>query len=251
MPALTYKVVSATYQGKTYADSVLQIDDSSMEVELKSWTGRRKKVQTTVVSLRLEPTVGVLVDGAALRVLDLTVTLESPERAGEVAEVLRRPGKKLEAVRRLSEVEALVREFLDSRDEALTFLSKMKTDPRATLLESKSMWTSDVGKEPLEEIRSKYSERVSESLGKMMSSLSAAEVKLGPKLVERIYALSYTIGAVQDALFEGKPSLEEELVALQEVGVAATAEDLRLENPTKTLLERAHPVLVSIATAAA
>ena len=60
--------------------------------------------------------------------------------------------------------------------------------------------------------------------------------------------LAYTIGAIQNALFEGDLKQDRALAALQELGIAATAKDLCAEKPTERLMLRAHPVLASLVT---
>ena len=189
-PSRAYKLVSVTYREQEYPDSILLIDESRSEIELRQRTGRRKKGQAAITKLHLEPTVEVLVDGPVLRLSGLAFSFESPARAGEVAEILRRPGREREAARSLSETEAAVTELLVSREQAVTFLSRLNVNPREALLGAESMWAVDDTNEPIDAVYANYSARLAEALEKMASSLAGAQTKLGPVLTERLYALA-------------------------------------------------------------
>lgn len=245
-PKLTYKLISASFRDKTYADSVLLIDQANGEMELRQWTGRKKKEQTTIARFRIEPTAEVLVDGSLLRIAELSVTLESPSRAGEMADLLRMPARQRDSAKALSDAESAVSEFMSAREEALVFLAKVRFNPREALASAAQMWPADDAREPLEAVHSSYSASLGVSLEKMNSALDGAETKLGRGLVERLYALAYTTGAVQNALFESDSDLAEEIAALQELGVDTTAQDLRMGSPSERIMHRAHPVLVSL-----
>jgi len=244
----TYKLVSATYREKTYADTLLIVDVARNEIELRQLTGRRKKAQTAIVRLRFEPTSDVLADGPLLRVSGLSMTLESPAKAGEVADILRGPARQKEAMQSLSEAEAAITEFVVSREHAMTFFSRMKVDPRGALLGEESLWAADDKNGPLDAIHATYSARLAVSFEKMASPLAGADKKLGPAVMGRVYALTYTLCAIQDALFDGDFKQDEELSALNELGLAATPQDLRAEKPTERLLLRALPILEGLAS---
>jgi hypothetical protein len=179
------------------------------------------------------------------------VRLESPSEAAELAKRLRRPSREREVARLLAEAEKTLLECAETREEAMAFLSRMKTNPREALIGAESLWAPDDTKEPLEAVYSNYSARLAVSLAKMTSSFGDSEKKLGPGVVDRLYALAYTMGAVQDALFEGDSDMVEELSALREMGVVTTAQDLRKGTPLEQLIQRAHPVLLGFATARA
>ena len=200
-----------------------------------------------IAKFSLEPNADVLVDGALLKVSELSVTLESPGAAGEVADLLRRPARELEAVRLVSEAEASVSRFLEASEEALSLLSRIKADPRGALFAVDSTSTA-TDTEPLDAVYSTHSARLAESLERMKSSLAGGEKSLGSAATERLYAVAYTVGAVQNALFEGDSDLVQELAALQELGIATTAQELRMERATARLMLRAHPALVALAT---
>jgi len=244
-------VLSASLRDKTYSETVMLIDEARLEVELKQWVGRRKKVQSTITRFAVDPMAGVLVDGALLRFSELAVTLESPSKAAEVAELLRRPAREREAARLLSEAEKALLECMGTREEAMAFLSKMKAIPREALIGAESLWATGDTKEPLDAVYSSYSARLAVSLEKMTSSFWEYEKELGPAVLDRLYALAYTMGAVQDAVFEGDSDMVEELSALREMGVVTTAQEMRTGTSFEQLVQRAHPVLVGLATARA
>jgi hypothetical protein len=246
-PSRAYRLVSATFQNREYPEGILRVNEAGSEIELRQWTGKKKRAEAVIARFNLEPNVEVLVDGALLRVSGLSVTLESPGAADEVAELLRRPAKELEAARLVSEAETSVSRLLEAREEALNALSRIKADPRNALFVVDSTSTAQPA-EPLDSVYSTYSARLGESLESMKSSIAGAETGLGSSATERLYAVAYTIGAVQNALFEGDSDLVQELAALQELGIVATEQDLRVERPTARLMLQAHPVLVALAT---
>jgi hypothetical protein len=247
-PLRTYRLVSATYQDKAYPEGVLRVNEAGSEIELTKWTGKDRRTGAVVARFNLEPNVDVLVDGALLKVSGLSITLESPGVAGEVADLLRRPTREREAVMLVSEAESSVSGFLEVREEALNVLSRIRVDPRGALFEVQSMWTND-DTEPLDAVYSKYSTLLAESLEKMTSSLAGGEKVLGSGVTNRLFALAYTIGAVQNALFEGDSDLVQEIASLHELGIETTAQDLRMPKPTERLMLRAHQELVVMVTA--
>lgn len=247
-PPRTYRLLSATYQDRAYSEGVLRVNEAGSEIELEKWTGKDRRTGTVVARFNLEPNVDVVVDGPILRVSGLSITLESPGVAGEVADLLRRPARERDVVRLVSDAESSVSGFLETREEALRVLSRIRADPRSGLFEVRSMWTTD-DTEPLDAVYSKCSTLLAESFEKMMSSLAGGEAALGSGVTNRLYALAYAIGAVQDALFKGDSDLAQEVAALQELGIATTAEELRTAKPTERLMLRAHQTLVVMATA--
>lgn len=246
LPSHDYKVLTAVYLDKTYADGVLRLADSGTEMELRQWTSKKKVAQSVVARFRLEPNAEVSLDGPLLKVAELSITFESPSVAAQAALTLERPAREREALRLLSEAESSVGSFLETREQAMKLLSWLKTDPRSALFSVESLWTTP-DTEPLDAVYASYSARVAESLGRMNSSLSGSERGLGTPATERLYALTYTIGAVQDALLEGESDMTEELAALKEFGITATADDLRKEKPSARLIAMAHPGLVAVA----
>jgi len=243
----SYKVVSANFRDKEYPEGVLVFDELRSEMELRKWTGRRKKEETIIARFRIEPTASVLVDGPLLRVSELSVRFDSASMAQEIAELLRRPAKQRETTRRLAEGESTVQEFLRMREAALAFLSAMKVNPRKALIGAESLWPPDDTKEPLEAVYSGYSARLAVSLERMNSSLEATEKQLGASVVKRLYALAYTIGMVQDAVFRGDQELVQEIGALSELGITANVQDLRAGISAERLMQRAHPALAETA----
>lgn len=223
----------------------MRVNEAGNEIELSQWTGKKKRTETVIVRFRLEPNTEVLVDGALLRVSGLAVTLESPAAAKGVADLLGRPGRELEAERLVAEGEALVTGFLQAREDALDLISRVKVDPRGALLALDSASTGDA--ESLDVVYSRRSSRVAESLEKMRASLAREEKGSGSSATDRLFAMAYAVGAVQDALFEGDSDLVQEVAALQELGIATTADELRTERPISRLVLRAHPTVLALA----
>jgi hypothetical protein len=249
LPPRTYRLVSAAYQNRAYPEGVLWVNEAGSMIEIGQQTGKNKSTEAVVARFNLEPNVDVLVDGSLLKVSELSITLESPGVAAKVADLLRRPARERDAVRLISDAESSVSGFLEVREEAVSVLSRIRVDPRGALFELQSMWTTD-DTEPLDAVYSRYSTLLAESLEKMKASLAAGEKVLGSEVTDRLYALAYTIGAVQDALFEGDSDLGQELAALRELGIATTAQELRMAKPAERLMLRAHQELVVLAAAA-
>ncbi|HUI01598.1 MAG TPA: hypothetical protein VLU99_03760 [Nitrososphaerales archaeon] len=244
--SLEYRLVSATYRDKVYPDGVIFID-SRGEIELRQWTGKKgKKVQVPVARFRPELPVNVMVNGSLLKVSELTISLESASQASEVAEFLKRPPRVQQAEQVLSIAEASVKEFLVSREQAVVFISRLKTDPRGALLGAESIWAADEKKEPIDAVYASYSLRLAEAINKMVASLGGAERQLGPAVFERMCALAYTVGMAQNAALTGAAGNEQLFAALQELGIAANAQDLGSEKMTERFLQRAHPALVAL-----
>ncbi len=237
-----YKLVSAVYRDRAFPDSLLLVDDRG-EIELRQWTGKGKRVKTPVVRFHPELPVSVRVDGVEVRISELSVSLETPQKAAEVAELLERPLRAQEAERSLSEVEANVKEFLGLRGQAVASLSELEADPRRVLVGTESLWTGEVS-DPVESYRSAQSEGLAAHFDRLTLSLAAAEGKLGPVVFERLCALACTLASAQDAALKGGGRLDQVLSALQELGVEATPEDL---DSVEVLLQRAHPSLAALA----
>jgi hypothetical protein len=241
-------MVSASYQDNAYPEGVLRVNETGNEIELRQWTGKKGTAEAAVARFNLEPNVAVVVDGPLLRVSELSIILESPDAAGEVADLLRRPTKGRDAVSLLSGVESSLGRFLEVREEALDVLSRIRVDPRAALFDLRSVWTTD-DTEPLDAVYSHYSLRLAASIETMTSSIAGEEETLGTPITDRLFAIAYAIAAVQNALFEGNSDLSQELAALQELGIVTTAQDLRMPKPTERLLLSAHQELLALAAA--
>jgi hypothetical protein len=243
-------LVSAAHRDKKYKGGVFLLNETRGEIELRRLVGWWKKRQELVARFHIEPTAHVVVEGPLLVVSELSVTLESPSIAADIAELIKRPTREREheALRVLAESESAVSQFLELRDQTMAFLSKLKTDPREALLAAESLWPAGDANPPLDAVYSSYSSRLAVALEKMSSSLTEGEKQLGPRVTERLYAIAYVIGAVQDSLLAGERDLAEELAALQELGISTTAQELQTESSVVGLVLRAHPVLAGIAT---
>lgn len=218
-------------------------------MELRQWSGKKKKEETAMARFKVEPNAEVKVDGAVLTVSELSVTFESPEVAAEVAELLRNPARRREALRLLSEAESSVKGFLEKREEALAVLSQMRVDPQGAFFRARAMWAPDDPRPPIDAVYSGYSALLGESLSGTTSFLATSEANLGTPVVERLFALTYVIGAVQDSVFEREENPAKQLAALQELGVTAQQGDLKPEKLAERLMLKAHPSLDAMVSA--
>jgi hypothetical protein len=189
-------------------------------------------------------------EGTTLRVSELSLRLESSDVALEVAKLLRAPALTGPDSDPLPQAEERLRDFLVAREEALGFLQSVRKDPRAALLAAQSMWPQGDTGDPYDAISSAFASRVTRSQQAARAFLDAVQMRIGYTTMQRLYALAYTVGASQDALFSGSDATLE-LAALQELGIPTTMEDLRLAKSSEKLMERAHPVLEALAQASA
>lgn len=246
-----YKLPSGTYRRVAWKDGLLYFSPERREIEVRQFVGWRKKKQRVVARFRAEQEAAVDVDGASLKVGELSITLESPTVASEIAEVLNLPKKQREEQKRLlSEAEAMVTGFLLVRDHAVRALAKVKDNPRDGLIALMSEVNFDAKEEPLQEVYSTYSARLKESLEGVESYLKGARGQLGPRVIERLCALAFTIGLVQDAALRPDSEVSDWLSALQELGVKANSEELASEGATQELIAKAHPALEGLLTLA-
>lgn len=239
----SFRIESGAFHDRRFKEGILVVEYAKRLLELHQFANRKSKEEVLVARFKVEPHAEVSADGKTLRVSELTLKLDSPRSAGEVLSLLRRAPPEPPKTDPLSEAEAAVRSCLEAREEAMAFLSRVRTDFRGALLGSAWMWKAGDERTPLEAVVSEYSARVGGGLDAAKTLVSGAEGALGGPTVERLYALACTLGAIQDAMFEGSSELTEEVQALKALGVSVTAEELRMDKLSERVMLRAHPVL--------
>ncbi|MDG6915810.1 MAG: hypothetical protein JRN23_02940 [Nitrososphaerota archaeon] len=222
------------------------VDEARRLLEVRSGGDRRSSEETLVARFRVEQSATVTADGKSLRVSDLTLKLDSSRSAAEVAAILKRGTPAPVDTDALARAEGALGSCLGAREEAMGFLSRARADPRGALLAAGSMSHAAVAGGLLEAVVSEYSARLSGAVDEAKSVLVAAEASIGAQTAERLSAVACTVGAVQDALFEGRSDLSQEVQALQGLGLSVTAEELRMEGLAERLMARARPVLEAV-----
>lgn len=249
-PPREYKLAGAVYKDTSYPDAVLVVYEERSDLELRHPEGKRSRDDPVIARFHVEPNAEVKVEGASMKISDLSITLESSAYALEVEDLLRRPARVQKALKVLATAEAALGEFLETRDDAVGILLRMRTEPRKALLAAESLWTIE-DTPPVDSIQQTLSARVSESLDKMTAALAPAEAVLGPRVAERLYAVAYAVGTVQNDLLGDDSVLASDVAALKEIGIETSVADVHMENLAKRLLSLAHPGLEALATSSA
>lgn len=213
--------VKATYQGKTYERCLLHLDEDARSVRIVALPEPRrsfslpfksapKAEEVEVVRFTYDATTRVAVeDGRVLRVDDsLAVEAEDPSELRRVAEVVGKPASERAAQLRgtLERAEYSVKNLLRTRESAVLFLRRLRTDPRRTMFEAYSSTRAEryPGAEGdtdhVEDLVAPFRDRLSSSLADMSSNLLGVEEGFGAEAANKLYAAAYAVGLLQDAL---------------------------------------------------
>jgi len=245
---MEYLLNSVRKDGKGHSHCTLEIDEAKRYVQIKARRGLGRGL-FQVVDFYYDASTVVEVDGERLRVGELEMVAKSRGDAQEIAGSIRKPAVEVvkQADDALKEIEVVVQGFLEAREEAVSTLMKLRKDPRTTLLEASAAWESLTG-DPVEQLYTTSQQKISSSRDQMEGLIEALEWKVGKKVVERLYALCYAVGKLQDALFSG--SAEEAEAAkrfLVELGIkAGDLREVTLEGSSKRIMKLAHEVLVAL-----
>ena len=237
----TYRLASAEYRGEAHEGSDMEIDEKSRTLEvtyMKGIVGR--KTRTRLVKMVWDASTPITVTGARVQVGELTVVAEAEVDAKEIGRLLRMPAAAVVAQRAKTvfDAEEAVREFLKSREESLVLLAKLREDPRGVISQFEF---KDEGRDPVDEAMVAYSKRLAEPFKRMTSSLDRLEAADQKESSERLYALAYALGSLQDSVFSGKPVTEAESVFLADLGILLPQQGLKLGNISETLMATRAP----------
>jgi len=232
----TFLLASADYQGEAHESCELEIDDKSRTIEVTYMKGIGRKTKTRLVRMTWDASTPISVRGLRVQVGELNMTVEGEADAKEVGRILRMPAAAIQAQRdkAAAEAEEAVRAFLKAREESLVLLTKLRQDPRAAVSQAKS---DDEGGDPIDEAMVAYSKRLADPFKRMTSSIERLDSEGEKDRSEKLYALAYALGSLQDSAFEGRPTTEEESVFLADLGVLVPKQGLKLGNMSETLLD--------------
>ena len=139
----------------------------------------------------------------------------------------------------------LMKEFVQTRGEVFDLLLQVRGDPREALLRFAAEVPPD--KPPLEGLLGAYKDWLDGAFDEFASSLSEKGEKEGPspEFLERLSAIAYNIGSVQNSIFSGNAEeRKRSLDALAELGVdKPKLEGVSLLNATDLLIHGAEAAM--------
>jgi hypothetical protein len=168
--------------------------------------------------------------------------VESDERASEISQLIwkRETQVRQQQAGGLAKAESAALEFLRDREGTIAFISKLKEDPKAALLSQSQMWI-DKNRNPLDEILGAHAKRMSDAFEKFKVSVKDAETQIGEEATERLFAIVYCLGLIQDGLLTGG-DLKAELGFLNELGAKGlTDADLELGSSSDRISKSLFP----------
>jgi hypothetical protein len=231
----TYPLVSFEYQGRKYGKCNLTIDEAShqLEVSKSGFLGLRKSV---LAKMSYGAKVQAVSGGSMIRLEGMAMTVESDERASEISQLIwkRETQVRQQQAGGLAKAESAALEFLRDREGTIAFISKLKEDPKGALISQSEAWT-DKNRDPLDEILEGRSKQLKDAFEKFKASVKETEAQTGEEAIERVFAIVYSLGLIQDGLLTGG-DLKAELGFLDELGARGlTVADLELGSFTERI----------------
>ena len=219
----TFRLRSAEYLEKFYEKCYLEIDGDSGSLEVSYMRGFLGKTRTSLTKMEFDATTTVLAQGTRVTLKGLVMVAESEADASEIARIFRMPAVALAAATAAKENVAsdageAVHAFLKGREESLLILAKLAQDPRGVAVSSFAA-SADDASDPVDAVVVDASKRLSEPLEKMNSSLEKLEASGAKELSEKLYAVAYALGSLQDSIFSAKAVTEPELIFLADLGI--------------------------------
>ncbi len=216
MSELTFDLQSVKYKGKVYKRCTLKLEEERKEAKILVTKNHiipsdRQVLflnkQVPLLSITYDASTTVELRGRSLLLNnDILIEMPEPREASKISELLSRPRKEAEGKSReaLFKAEKAIRSFLETREVALGFLSSLRINPRRTMLDLSSVLEEKQIGDPVDEMTKLCSERLTEHSDELSTVLSEVEVVAGKDQANRLYAVTYFIGKLQDAYFEGK-----------------------------------------------
>jgi hypothetical protein len=237
-----FQLERVRFEGKDYRRCTLSVDETAGKVEITYQ--KRKRFSSEPVSLTrfgFDSTTRSSRISASVVMGNVEMVALSPEDASSIESLLGAPRKaaREQALEFLATCEERARDFLRLRGETLAFLSILRSDPaegRFQLYYS----TKAQPEAALKEYLKSRGEVLTGALDRLDSALADLGQKTGPKVPERVYAVTYLAGLIQDNLFEkGEPDLRAEGF-VSELGIREGALSPPFEEVPVKLLAAAH-----------
>jgi len=212
----TFNLRSVKHKGEVYKSCVLYVNGDIKEARIQSTQNRvfflnRQLLflnkQVPLLTMTFDESTNVEVRESWLRVNSSTL-LEAQEKgdATKIAELISGPRREAEWKAKqemLAHAEDSMHNFLEVREEALGFLYKFRASPRETMLGLSSKFgQQQLVDDPAESMIRSYSEKLAKSSDNVNSLLTGVETQVGKDQANRLYAVIYFIGKLQDAFFE-------------------------------------------------
>jgi len=188
---LSFRATSVKYQGKEYKKALLLVDDVQKEVEVQVERGFLKKKMGRLVNLGIV-TEKVLIAGNTVTVGGVTAVLESQRDADTLAQLLYLP----DVAKALAVAKSSAEKFLRARSSALIPLINLKANQRETLLGVFDEAPEDA--DPVDVLVSNSEKAVEGAVETMRREIEEAR-DIPPETRNKVYALVYAVGLVQDS----------------------------------------------------
>lgn len=232
---LSFRAVSVQYKDKEYKKALLLVDEESREAEVQTERGLFKKKMERLVNLGIV-TEKVLVAGNKVTIGGATVVLESQRDADTVAQLFYLP----DLAKALGVAKSSVERFLRARSSALAPLINLKTNPRETLLGAFEEAPEDA--DPVDVLVSNSEKAVKGAVETMRREIEAEARDLPPETRNRVYAVVYAVGLVQDSYLKSDESSLEGALGL--LSLAAPGPHLSLSDLEGKNLDEASDLLI-------
>jgi len=207
---MEFDLARIKYQERTYDRGSIRISEDIGEAEIfykKKSLFSEKTI--SLVKFRYTPKTELRVQGRKITLNEAVMETEDEGTSKTIEDLIRKPYH--DAVKlveqKLHEMEAPIRSYLVLRAKTLDLLANFKTKPREVTLQLSSMDPSEIV-DPVEHIFKTCSDRLAQALGEMRAEMGRSSGMVGVETVQKLYALIYAIGVVQNAIFRGDESSE-------------------------------------------
>jgi len=224
MVEVTFNIQSVKYQGKSYKGCRLYVNDNPNELRITATKNRifflNRQIffvnkSVPLLSRAYDATSKIDVQEKVFTFNgDIVLGVQSPGDCLKITALIGRPKKEAdERVRQvLLHAEDPVRSFLATREEALGFLFDLRANPRKVMLNLSSEFAYKQVEDPVEVKTKLYLEKLSKTMDALNRSLSDVETQAGKDQANKLYAITYFVGKLQEALFQGRdPARMEQL----------------------------------------
>ena len=237
----SYLLSSAVYQGKTYENCTLLIDEQAMKAEIQWPKGLRKRI-TSIAAFEFSSGPQVTVAERTVQAQGVSMVAVDLAGAADIAQILNVRARTIIRNEVSKKLKDLMAEFLNQRANALEFLLRYRSDPRQTLFVLSGYYKGE-GKEPQVEFMEQVRKDLSKVMKNLMPAIGEYEKNFGKPAAERVFAYIFAACKLQDAIVDGRPTNDAEGL-MKELGVGGTAESV--DSPTAVtaaVLQGAHNLL--------
>jgi hypothetical protein len=216
MGELTFDLQSVKYQGKVYRGCTLYLNDDRKEARILARKNRifflNRQVYflnrpISLLSITYDASTIIDVSGRSLTVnKDILMETSEQQESSKIADLISQPRMEVEVKTRqmLIQTEDMIRDFFETRQQALNFLLSVRQQPRKTMFGLLIEFAENPVEDPIGMRVRMYSDSLAKSMDDLKARLSEAESLVGKDRVERLCAIMYFISDLQDVFFDGK-----------------------------------------------